>query len=146
MSTAIYGGPRRRVLTFMIKSLAQVSLVASRTSKATTATAHKHPGHRVATLSGLFWREAMGLSRVPAVWDDTPIATLLSVLQRVSGLVRSGRPKAGLMSALRLNPGTAGTCFASLRVLSSAQTRNCCVDSLCLDCLALPVDWQPPFI
>ena len=40
--------------TFTIKSWPKVSLVASRTSKATTATARKHPGHPVATLSRRF--------------------------------------------------------------------------------------------
>ena len=53
------GSPRRRVLTscgtFMIKSWPKVSLVASWTSKATAATARKHPSHPVATLSS--WLE-----------------------------------------------------------------------------------------
>ena len=40
----------------MIKYWLKVSLVASQTSKATTATAHKHPAHPVATLCSRFER------------------------------------------------------------------------------------------
>ena len=56
----LWGSPCRRVLTscgtFMIKSWPKVSLVASRTNKATAATARKHPSHPVAILSSSFGR------------------------------------------------------------------------------------------
>ena len=54
-----WGSPRWRVLTscraFTNKSWPKVSLVASRISKATAATAHQHPSHPGATLSS--WLE-----------------------------------------------------------------------------------------
>ena len=54
----LWGSPQRRVLTscgtFTIRSWPKVSFAASRTSKATVATARRQLGHLVATLSSCF--------------------------------------------------------------------------------------------
>ena len=126
----LWGSPCKSELTscgtLTTRSWPKVSLVASRTSRATAAIACRHLGHPVATLSSSLEREATGLSHGPTVWVNTPIAVLsFSVTYRVNGLARSGSPKAGADIIANLHSSKA-FCYFSVQFgrFSSGPVRN----------------------
>ena len=80
----------------------------------------------------------MGLSHVLIVWDNTPIVTLsFSVMQKVNGLARSCKPKAGAdVIVMGLSSVNSGTCFASLGCCLPPRPQGIVELTLSLNCLA----------
>ena len=99
----------------MIKYWLKVSLVASQTSKATTATAHKHPAHPVATLCSRFERSHGSVPCPHSLGKHSHSHLVLFSHVKSKWLSKvwqaQGRPD---VIVLGLSSLTSGPCFASL--------------------------------
>ena len=70
---------------------------------AVAATALRHGGHPVATLSGFLEKYATSGGLFPSHWTKTPKATpCFSAVYRKAGLFKSGMPKAGALTRVCL--------------------------------------------
>ena len=99
---------------FMIKYWLKVSLVASRTSKATTATAHEHPGHPVATLSSRFKRSHGSVPCPHSLGKHSHSHLVLFSHVKSKRLSKVWQAHVGAdVIVLGLSSITSGTCFAS---------------------------------
>ena len=117
--------------TFTIKSLPKVSLVASWSSKATTATARKYPGHPVAMLFSCFWRSHGSVPCPHSLGQHSHSHLILFSHVKSKLLSKVWQAQGGPNIIVPgLSSVTTGTCFASLGVLSSAQTSGNCINSL----------------
>ena len=126
--------------TLTNKSWPKVSLVASRISKATAATACKHPNHPGATLSSHFKRSHGSVPHPPSLGQYSHSRLVLFSHVKSKRLSRVWQVHGGPdVTAPGLSSVTSGTCFASLGGCLPPKPQGIVELTLSLHCLAHPV-------